>query len=254
MHDLLVLCYHAVSDSWPAALSVTPASLNRQLGELTLRGYRGAGFTEAIMTPRSGRTVVVTFDDNYRSVLQLAKPILDRHGLPGTIYVPSNWPDDPRPMRWPGIDRWLGTAHEHELRGLSWAELGGLADAGWEIGSHTCSHADLTELDDVALARELADSKATIEAAIGRSCTSIAYPYGRVDDRVERATRDAGYLGAGAIPQILYAPRPLCWPRTPIFHVDADWRFRLKVSPALRRARRSWLVSRVDRARVTPAG
>jgi len=254
MADVLVLCYHAVSERWPAALSVTPAALDRQLGELVERGYRGAGFTEGITEPRATPTVVVTFDDTYRSVLTLAKPILDRHGLVGTLYVPTDWPDDPRPMRWPGIDRWLGTPHEPELGALAWDEIGALADAGWEIGSHTRSHPHLTALDDATLARELRESKARIEAALDHPCRSLAYPYGSVDPRVEQATGEAGYVGAGAIPRVLYPPRALRWPRTPIFHLDTMPRFRLKVSPSLRRVRESPLVNRLDRARVARAG
>jgi len=38
--DILVLCYHAISDRWPADLAVTPAQLERQLGYLVGRGYR----------------------------------------------------------------------------------------------------------------------------------------------------------------------------------------------------------------------
>jgi peptidoglycan/xylan/chitin deacetylase (PgdA/CDA1 family) len=254
MRDLLVLCYHAVSPSWPAPLSVTPEALDEQLGELARRGYRGARFSDAIAHPPGGKTVVVTFDDNYRSVLERAKPILDRYGFPGTLYVPTDWPDDPRPMRWPGIDRWLGTAHEQEMNSLGWDELRALADAGWEIGSHTCSHPHLPELrEDAALARELADSKARIEAELGRPCTSLAYPYGDVDERVEAATRAAGYLGAGTIPRVLSRARPLQWPRTPIFHKDDLQRFRTKVSPAIRRLRGSLPGHALDRARVALA-
>lgn len=248
MPDVLVLCYHAVSPTWPAALSVTPDALDRQLGELVRRGYHGATFTQAATTAPRRPTVAVTFDDGYRSVLEHAKPILDRHGLPGTLYVPTDWPDDPRPMRWPGIDRWLATDHEQEMLSLGWDDLRGLADAGWEVGSHTCSHPHLSTLGDAELARELRSSKAAIEEALQRPCTSLAYPYGDTDDRVERATRDAGYSAAGAIPQVLYRPRAMSWPRTPIFHVDTPRRFRLKVSPTVRWARAS-LLRRIDGVR-----
>jgi peptidoglycan/xylan/chitin deacetylase (PgdA/CDA1 family) len=251
MTDLLVLCYHAVSPRWPAALSVTPEALDRQLGELARRGYRGMRLTDALARPVDRATVVVTFDDNYRSVLELAKPILDRYGFPGTLYVPTDWPEDPRPMRWPGIDRWLGTPHEQEMTSITWTELRGLADAGWEIGSHTCSHPRLPEVDDDALAHELRDSKARIEAQLERPCTSLAYPYGAVDARVERATSEAGYLYAGTIPRVLEPSRPFSWPRTPIFHDDSMRRFRIKVSPVVRRLRMSSLGMGYDRARVS---
>src|SRR5205807_2801894 len=49
--DLLVLCYHAVSERWPADLSVTPVSLREQLGSLVARGYRGLTFADAVLGP-----------------------------------------------------------------------------------------------------------------------------------------------------------------------------------------------------------
>ena len=46
--DTLVLCYHGVSEDWPSALAVTPEALERQLGFLVDRGYRGVTFREAV--------------------------------------------------------------------------------------------------------------------------------------------------------------------------------------------------------------
>jgi peptidoglycan/xylan/chitin deacetylase (PgdA/CDA1 family) len=249
--DLLVLCYHAVSPTWPAALSVTPEALDAQLGGLARRGYRGARFTDAVTAPPRGKTVVVTFDDNYRSVLELAKPILDRHGFPGTLYVPTNWVGAEKPMAWPGIDRWLGTEHEPELHALGWDELRYLEAAGWEIGSHTRSHPHLAEVaDDATLADELAGSKAVVEERLGVPCTSIAYPYGNFDPRVEAATAAAGYRAAGTIPRRLPDPRPLAWPRAPIFHEDDLLRARVKFSPLARRLRASKAMEPLERARI----
>jgi peptidoglycan/xylan/chitin deacetylase (PgdA/CDA1 family) len=249
--DLLVLCYHAVSRSWPADLSVTPEALDRQLAELARRGYRGARFSDALSEQPDGRVACITFDDAYRSVLELAKPLLDRHGYPGTIFVPTDWPGDSRPMRWSGIDNWLGTPHEHELNVLTWQQLRELADAGWEIGSHTCSHPHLPELDDATLTRELCDAKARVESELSRPCTSLAYPYGDTDARVTDATRNAGYRWAGTIPRVLYPSHPLTWPRAPIYHDDDMRRFATKVSPSLRRLRASRLGRSLDRVRLS---
>jgi peptidoglycan/xylan/chitin deacetylase (PgdA/CDA1 family) len=225
MHDLLTLCYHAVSPSWPASLSVTPDALERQLATLARRGYRGARFTDALSGKLEGRVVAITFDDNYRSVLELAKPLLDRHGYPGTLFVPTDWPDVGGPMHWQGVDGWLGTPHEHELSALTWPELRELADA-------------------------LEDSRARIEAELGRPCTSLAYPYGSADARVVDATREAGYQWAGTIPRVLSSPRPLLWPRAPVYHDDDMRRFHAKVSPWLRRFRASRLGRSVEPARL----
>src|SRR4051794_5860117 len=187
--DTLVLCYHAVSTTWTADLSITPERLERQLSLLVGRGYRGDTFTDAVTTSQTGRILVVTFDDAYRSVIELARPILAALGLPGTVYAPTDYVGSERPMSWPGIDHWSDGPHERELIPMGWDELGRLADDGWEVGSHTRSHPHLTQVeDDGALDGELAESRRLIEERLSRACRSIAYPYGDHDDRVVAAT------------------------------------------------------------------
>ena len=114
--DLLVLCYHAVSPTWPAPLSVTPAGLRRQLEGLVRRGYRSATFTDAVVGRRTSPTVCVTFDDAYASVLREALPLLEELGLHGTVFAPTAFVGDEQPMTWPGIDGWLDTVHREGSR------------------------------------------------------------------------------------------------------------------------------------------
>src|SRR4051794_6157892 len=85
--DVLVLCYHALSETWPAALSTTPGLFERQLSLLLDRGYRAKTFTAALTETEGGRTLVVTFDDAYRSVDDLARPIMERLGGPRAVFV-----------------------------------------------------------------------------------------------------------------------------------------------------------------------
>lgn len=244
MPDVLVLCYHAVSPTWEAPLSVTPTRLEHQLRSLLRRGYRGATFQDALIGPPHRRTLVVTFDDAYRSVLERALPILAGLGLPATVFVPTGFAGDDMPMAWPGIDQWLGGIHEPELLPLGWPELRELADQGWEIGSHTVSHPKLTQLDDRRLAAELGDSKRACEEAMGAPCPSIAYPYGDVDARVVHAAREAGYSHGAALPAELHGSRPLEWPRVGVYHVDSPWRFALKASRGVRSLRSSLTLAR----------
>ncbi len=239
MPDVLVLCYHAVSERFPAPLSVTPAAFERQLELLARAGYQGATFADAVRAP-APKTVAITFDDAYLSVLELGKPILDAVGFPATVYAPTAYLDTPeRPLSWAGIDNWIGGEHERELLPMSWDQLGGLADAGWEVGSHTRTHPHLTTLDDEALRSELAESRATVEQRLGRPCPTLAYPYGDHDERVVAAAGAAGYSAAGTLPARLPRPRPLAWPRIGVYHGDDERRFRMKVSRTMRRLRGS---------------
>src|SRR3712207_7434183 len=117
---------------------------------------------------------------------------------------------------------------------MSWDQLRELADGGWEVGSHTVTHPHLTQVDDAELARQLADSRAECEDGMGRSCPTIAYPYGDVDPRVVAATREAGYAAGAALPDVPHPPRPLEFPRVGVYNVDDDRRFKLKASRLVR--------------------
>ncbi len=193
MTDAIVLCYHALSPTWQAALSTTAERFDEQLALLVSRGYRGVTFSELVDSPDAGRTFAVTFDDAYLSVLQVARPILDRYGLAATVFAPTDGVDAERPLKWPGIDQWHGGPHERDLVPMTWEQLRSLAAAGWEVGSHTATHPHLTQVEDAALREELVRSKARCEEQMQSPCPTLAYPYGDVDARVVGAAARAGY-------------------------------------------------------------
>jgi peptidoglycan/xylan/chitin deacetylase (PgdA/CDA1 family)/aminoglycoside phosphotransferase (APT) family kinase protein len=235
--DALVLCYHALSESWPSSLAVTPANFREQIELLLKRGYRAATFSETVPTPPFEKTVAVTFDDSYRSVLELAYPILSEHGLVATVFVPTAHAGKDGPMTWPGIEEWRGGPHESELHAMSWQELRTLAAAGWEIGSHTVTHPYLTQLDDTSLRAELRDSRERCELELGRECRSLAYPYGDFDRRVIAAAGAAGYRAAATLPRRFEGRNPLAWSRVGVYRTDGKIAYRLKISASVRRLR-----------------
>jgi peptidoglycan/xylan/chitin deacetylase (PgdA/CDA1 family) len=230
----LVLCYHAVSDEWPSSLAVRPRQLRAHVAHMLGRGYRPATFSAAVSGPGM---FAVTFDDAFASVGSLALPVLRALGVPGTIFVPTAFPDSHGPLMWPGLEQWSDGPHAGELRCLGWDELAALADQGWEIGSHTVTHPRLTRLDDARLDVELRESKQTLETRLGRPCSSIAYPYGDEDARVVAAAARAGYAAAGALPDHPHRDELLRWPRVGAYRRDDLRRLATKTSPALRRVR-----------------
>ena len=218
--DRLVLCYHAVSDTARSKLQVPSAVLHRQLSALLARGYEAVTFQQAVCDPARSRKLAVTFDDAEPNVLALALPVLAELGLPGTVFVP--------------VAQVGGVA-------MSWDDLSALAAAGWEIGSHTLSHARLPGLDEASLERELRGSREAIESALGRPCRSIAYPYGEVDARVREAAAHAGYSAGCTTDGVLRVGDPLLSPRVGVDGRDSCFMFRVKTSRAGRTLRASAL-------------
>jgi peptidoglycan/xylan/chitin deacetylase (PgdA/CDA1 family) len=241
----LVLGYHAVSQHWPSTLAISPARLREQLELLLRRGYRPATFSQTVLGDAQAKSLAVTFDDGFRSIFDLAFPLLAELGLPATVFVPTALVGGP--LSWPGIERWEGTAHEHELQSMTWDQLRELSAAGWEVASHTRTHPKLTDLGADALLSELTESRETCEREMGKACPSLAYPYGAEDGRVRVAVRAAGYAAAGTLRP--GPPDPLGFPRVGVYPIDDLWRFRIKVSPVVRRFRAVRLGQSLERWR-----
>jgi peptidoglycan/xylan/chitin deacetylase (PgdA/CDA1 family) len=119
--------------------------------------------------------VVVSFDDGFGSWHRVAYPVLRRHGWLGTMNLALSHLN--------GIDvrkRWMRT----------------LIRAGWELDSHTLTHADLTALRPDDLRREVAGSRRRLRRIFDVPVHFFCYPSGRYNDRVIAAVRAARYLGA----------------------------------------------------------
>jgi peptidoglycan/xylan/chitin deacetylase (PgdA/CDA1 family) len=237
--EVLVLCYHAISPTWAAPLALGPELFERQMTMLVRRGWQPTTFRDAVKDPPARKTLAVTFDDAFASVYEHAYPILSSLGMPATVFAPTSFMSERRPLQWNGIDHWLQTDAAPELAGMSWEELGRLHQDGWEVGSHTRTHPRLTNLDDAAVRDELAESRHEIATHLSAPCETVAYPYGDVDERVADAAQSAGYVAGAALASSLRARGLQRWPRVGIYNGDQMWRFRLKLSHSSRRLRAS---------------
>lgn len=248
--DVLVLCYHAVSPTWPIGMAIRPASLEEQVRHVLAQGYEPATFVDAATAPPARKTFSVTFDDAFLSVFEHGLPILERLGVPATVFVSTDFADTPeKPLIGPVLQPFLGTEHERDLLPMGWSQLHVLAEKGWEVASHTVSHPFLTTVDDAELERQLTESRSRLIAEFG-TCRTIAYPSGDHDDRVVAFTGRAGYDVAGTLPKRFPDPiPPLRYPRVSVQRDDSLSTFRVKVSPLTRRLRRTAAWDALDTAR-----
>lgn len=239
MRDVLVLCYHAVSPTWDADISVTPEALERQLALLAGSGWKAVTFTEAVVNPPHPRTLAVTFDDAFASVKNYAAPLLASFGCPATVFSPTAYVSSGDLIAWSGLEHWKEGPHAAEMKPLSWDQLAELEDTGWEIGSHTCTHPRLTTLGTEELKNELECSRAECTAHLRGTCRSIAYPYGDADTRVTDCARQTGYRAGAMVRDRLQSRSPHRWPRVGVYYNDTSGRFRLKTTRSMRWARSS---------------
>jgi len=226
----LVLCYHAVTASWPSALAVERETLLRQVRSLLARGYEPVGAEQLLRSPANA--LHVTFDDAFRGILAVL-PALEELGAGVTVFACSDFADGGRPLDVPELAA-EAAAHPNDLATLTWAELRELAETGVEIGSHTVSHPHLTRLGDEELGRELRESRERIEAEVGRPCRLLSYPFGEHDPRVRQAAKRTGYEAAFLVRARGGRRDEYALPRVSVYSGDGPLRLRAKTSRFMR--------------------
>ena len=111
----VILTFHHVSpDPVPdfapnRLLSITPDFLDQTLRELDARGFDIIGLDavpERLAAPDYGPPfAVLTFDDGYRDNVEHARPVLQRHGVPWTLFVTSGFADQGGRLWWIELER-----------------------------------------------------------------------------------------------------------------------------------------------------
>ncbi|MFZ1947793.1 MAG: polysaccharide deacetylase family protein [bacterium] len=181
-----ILTYHKIGSQFELGVtSVTRKRFSAHLDVLVGLGAQSA--TASAAASGAPRSVAVTFDDGYESVYTDAFPEICARGLTATVFPVVGAVG--RSTSW-GWDVRLSV---RPFGHLSWPQIDELVRHGFEVGSHTVSHRDLTRLAEHDLRAELAASKKRLEDRTGRGVTAIAYPFGRTNRRVVAAALDAGY-------------------------------------------------------------
>jgi peptidoglycan/xylan/chitin deacetylase (PgdA/CDA1 family) len=134
------------------------------------------------------RYSAVTFDDGFVSVVENALPELEQRNIPATLFIPTgSLGASPAWVRNP-------SAPAARERVMSEAQISALRHHPLvSIGSHTVSHPNLARLDDTRAAFELAESRAQLEAIVGRPVTLFSFPHGAYTSRTLELARASGY-------------------------------------------------------------
>jgi peptidoglycan/xylan/chitin deacetylase (PgdA/CDA1 family) len=180
-HPLHVFNFHRITTLCRDGMTVSPRVLERQVAYIA-RTHDIVSLEEALDLVRNGRRLrrpvaLLTFDDGYRSVFNVARPILKAHRVPGCCFV---CPD------FVGTNRRF--AHDEtspvrsQLEVMTWNELAVLLEEGWAVGSHTASHARLSECRGDELRHEVEGAGRILKERFGREQLVIAYPFGQRGD------------------------------------------------------------------------
>lgn len=188
-----VVLYHRVTDDAAGnPLACTPEAFERHC-EFYRRHFRVVGLGELLERLRSGRDLgrclAITFDDGYRDNYSVARPILERHGLPACFFVATGLVGSDHVPRWDSI---RGGRPEW----MSWDEVSDLIDRGFEVGGHTRHHVDLGDVEGEAARREITASREDIARRTGLETPFFSYPFGGADQITganRRLVEEAGF-------------------------------------------------------------
>ena len=136
------------------------------------------------------RAAMLTFDDGYQSVCEVALPWLVRFGYPAVLFVPTGSIG--------GCNSFDAAAEPMEAI-CDWDQLHALDRNRVSIQSHGVSHRSFSELLPCEQEQELRESKRVLERGLGEPITLFAYPYGDAgaDPRqVREQLLNAGYRAA----------------------------------------------------------
>ena len=190
-----ILMYHQIDAPPPRGtalrgLVVAPASFAWQMRMLRVLGYRGLSMHDLepyLSGIKQGKVVGITFDDGYQNNVTHALPILRKHGFTATCY---------------GVSRMMGKTNQWDVGNVAQTPLMTLDDwrawsaEGMDVGSHTCTHANLPALPPEQAREQIAVSKQELENALGCDVRHFCYPYGWYDHEHMEMVREAGYASA----------------------------------------------------------
>jgi len=190
---LPLLMYHKLGPRPPRVrlkgLYVGEKLFAQQLAELRQAGYRGCSFDALAggVTKESGR-IGISFDDGYVNVLRYGLAPLAEQGFQALQYIVAD--------NIGGANDWDLPEGEAREPLMDQGQIRQWLAAGQLIGSHTRSHARLTQLGAAQAREEIVSSKKKLEDLFGLPILHFCYPYGLWNERVRDLVIEAGYRTA----------------------------------------------------------
>jgi peptidoglycan/xylan/chitin deacetylase (PgdA/CDA1 family) len=215
---------HRLAAADPHNLFVSAPDLVAQLTSLLDRGWRPLRLAEYLAGDLGPRRFLVTFDDGYRSVHDVALPLLSELGVPATVFVCAGLLG--------GTSRWMREMPAEPL--VTAEQVLAIRAGGFDIGLHGLDHTLLPGLDAEQRRRQTRDAAELLAEVTGEWPLAFAYPGGAHDAASRTAVAAAGMRAAFATHD---SAGPLAIGRVDVNSTDTDRTFRLKTVCGYRRLR-----------------
>jgi peptidoglycan/xylan/chitin deacetylase (PgdA/CDA1 family) len=158
--------------------SVSPDAFASQMALLIAEGWATISPAQLVAYLEQGeplppRSIMITMDDGYKDVYDVAFSILRDTALRPVLFI---------------VPEYMGYKAY-----LDWPQLRELCDAGFVVGAHGYDHSNLRQATDDEVLRQVADARALLEEQLGVTVDAFCYPYGSYDARTLKALREHDY-------------------------------------------------------------
>lgn len=189
---------HSRADAW----NVAPGTFERHARWLAREAecVPLATLLERVRAGGSPRPLVaLSFDDGYGNFRHNVLPILQRYGLPATVFVVTRYVGTVWAFPFDSWGQTAGAARPLATKPISWTELEECIETGLvSVGSHSHRHMAACDCTEAELLEEACVSCACIRGKLGAEQGNVyAYPYGfsragQVPPAYVSAVRQAG--------------------------------------------------------------
>jgi peptidoglycan/xylan/chitin deacetylase (PgdA/CDA1 family) len=173
-----------------------------------------------------GRYFHLSFDDGFRNNFTNALPVLIEHKVPAIFFVPTGIVS----ADWKTAQHYCinTTSYRGTMEMMTWDDLSEIILQGFEIGSHTRTHARFSSISSnpQAIEDEIHGSKNDLEAYLNIQCKYIAWPYGTLADSDRTslsAVSTAGYTACFGAFRGTVKPNETDMFSIPRHHFEVEW-------------------------------
>lgn len=179
------LMYHYISDNISHPMCVSEKKFYEQIKYLKDAGYKFLSLQEveeAIFNSRPcDNSVFITFDDCYKNTFDTALPILNEFDAKATVSICSSYINEETcPKHTIHMSQEFGRVSDI----LNWMECGN------DIAAHTCNHLKLSHLSNKKVDEEVCMDKQILEKIFDKEISCFFYPFGSVNDYVEKVVSE----------------------------------------------------------------
>ena len=169
-----ILMYHSIINDHNKSVSIN--SFEKQMLFMKKMGYQTINFNE-LNNSNNNKKFIITFDDGYENVFLNAFPILKKLGFKATCFIVTN--------KIGLYNEWdVDKVSYKKMKLMNFDQINEWLLSGFDVGSHSMDHLDLTKLNSENKIQQIVDSKNFFKEIFNVEIKSFSYPYGSYDNEL----------------------------------------------------------------------